>query len=137
VVAINLLSSDQFVAAKARTLGETFPFLYTFHDPGENIILFGCNDSLNEQQLQERAAKLDAIHAFPFLFREIGERVKLGLGVMAADVENAQLLTDDDPPVDYFDTLPSFNSPFSRVAPDLPCPCGSGLRFADCHGAKA
>jgi spermidine synthase len=135
VVAINLLSTDPFIAAKARTLGAVFPFLHTFHDPGENIILFGGSDNLDVEQLRERAAKLDAIHAFPFLFREIGERVQVGIGDLAVDVDNAQLLTDANPPPDYFDTLPSFNAPFSRVAPDLPCPCGSGLRFADCHGA--
>jgi spermidine synthase len=135
VVAINLLSGDPFLAAKAHTLGEVFPHLYSFVDPGENINLFGSNTQLSVEQLRERAAKLDAIHAFPFLFREVGERVEVGLGTLAASSASAQALTDDNPPEEYFDILPSFNSPFSRVAADLPCPCGSGLPFAKCHGA--
>jgi spermidine synthase len=134
-VAINVLYGDPFSAAKARTLSAVFPHLYTFADPGENLILIGSRDNLTVELLRERAAKLDAIHAFAFPFREIGERVVLGLGDLAEEAAAATLLTDADPPATYFDTLPSFNSPFSRVAPDLPCPCGSGLRFADCHGA--
>jgi spermidine synthase len=134
VVSINLLPGDPFIGAKARTLGEVFPYLYTFPDPGENIILFASMERLDADLLQSRAAKLDAIHAFPFLFRENGLRVTIGLGDLAAEAEKVQPLTDADPPATYFDILPSFNSPFSQVAPDLPCPCGSGLRFAKCHG---
>jgi spermidine synthase len=137
VVAINVLAGDPFVAAKARTLGEAFPYLYTFFDPSENIILYASGDQLDVETMQSRAAKLDAIHAFPFLFREMGAQITIGLGELSADAQTAQILTDADPPASYFDTLPSFNAPFSRVAPDLPCPCGSGLRFADCHGAPA
>lgn len=136
VVAINTLSGDNFFAAKARTLNEVFPYIYTFDDPRENIILFGSNANLDVDLLHERAAKLDAIHAFPFLFREIGASVKAGVGDIDVDLAAAPILTDDAPPPEYFDILPSFNSPFSRVADDLPCPCGSGQRFADCHGAR-
>ena len=81
--------------------------------------------------------RFDAIHAFPFLFRENGLRATIGLGDLAAEADKANPLTDADPPATYFDILPSFNSPFSQVAPELPCPCGSGLRFAECHGASA
>jgi hypothetical protein len=102
----------------------------------ENIILFGSNTELDAETIQSRAAKLDAIHAFPFLFREIGAQVTVGLGSLADEVAAAPLLTDVDPPPEYFEILPSFDAPFSRVAPDLPCPCGSGLRFADCHGKR-
>ena len=137
VVAINVLSGDEFIAAKARTLGEAFPYLYAFADPSENVILFASDEKLDTELLHTRAAKLDAIHAFPFLFREVGERITVGLGDLAAEAEAAPILTDANPPAAYFDTLPSFNSPFSRVAPDLPCPCGSGKRFAECHGAPA
>lgn len=28
------------------------------------------------------------------------------------------------------------NDQMARVAPDAPCPCGSGLRFRDCHGRQ-
>ncbi len=138
VVAINVLSGDPFVAAKARTLSTVFPYLYTFTDPaaeyGENIVFFASNIELDDETLKSRAAKLDAIHAFPFLFREQGARITVGLGDFAAAAQTAQLLTDAEPPPDYFDILPSFNAPYSQVDPDLPCPCGSGLRFALCHG---
>src|SRR5690606_9203499 len=109
--------------------------LYTYYDPSENVILFGSNDALALDFVHERAAKLDAIHAFPFPFREIGARLTAGVGELAEAVATAPLLTDDHAPEGYYDSLPSFDSPFSRVAPELPCPCGSGLRFAECHGA--
>jgi hypothetical protein len=131
-----VLSGDAFVPAKAHTLAQVFPHLYSFSEPSGNMILFGSAAGLSVDLLHERAAKLDAIHAFPFLFREIGLQLKEGLGdELDAQVQAAQTMTDDEPPAAYFDTLPSFDSPFSRVAPDLPCPCGSGLRFAECHGA--
>lgn len=135
VVAINLLASDRFIPAKARALGQVFPNLYTFHDPGENVILFGSTVALDDETLKSRAAKIDAIHAFPFPFRENGACLTLGLGELAESAQMAPILTDADPPAQYFDTLPSFNAPFSRVEDDLPCPCGSGLRFGACHGA--
>ena len=135
VVAINVLAGDKFIAAKAHTLGEVFPYLYAFSDPSENVILFASDTLLDIELLHSRSAKLDAIHAFPFLFREVGEQITIGLGDLADEAQNAAILTDAAPPSDYFDNLPSFNSPFSRVAPELPCPCGSGLHFAECHGA--
>jgi spermidine synthase len=137
VVSINVLSGDSFVAAKARTLGEVFSHTYLFAEPGDNYVLFGSDSEMESETLKTRAAQLDAIHAFPFPYREIGARLTVGLGDLAAEAKAAPLLTDADPPPAYFDTLPSFNSPFSRVAPDLPCPCGSGVRYADCHGASA
>ena len=145
VVAINVLSGDQFIAAKARTLHEVFPHVYSFTDPNadpesdtaENLNLFASVEELDLDLLRTRAAKLDAIHAFPFQFREFGAAIIAGLGALDPDVQAAQILTDANPPAGYFDILPSFNAPFSRVDPNLPCPCGSGLRFAACHGAPA
>jgi spermidine synthase len=134
IVAINVLSDDKFITAKAHTLAEVFPYTYSYVELNGNIVLFGATAEVTLDQLQERAAKLDAIYAFPFPFREIGTQVRAGLGDLDNQVAKAQTLTDADPPLEYFDNLPSFDSPFSRVAPDLPCPCGSGLRFADCHG---
>jgi spermidine synthase len=138
VVVINVLASDPFVAAKAHTLAAAFPHLYSFTDPGENIILFATAGSeLDSGQLQSRAAKLDAIHAFSFPFRELGGRLTVGLGDLNEAAVSAPLLTDAEPPPGYFDNLPSFNAPFSQVDPDLPCPCGSGQRFSACHGVLA
>ncbi len=141
VVSINVLSGDPFIAAKVKTLGSVFAHLYYFTDPeteyGENIILFASDEPLDSETLRSRAAKLDAIHAFPFPFREYGARITVGVGDLVTGIESAQLLTDDDPPAGYFETLPSFDAPYSRVDPELPCPCGSGLRFAACHGAAA
>ena len=135
VVAINVLSSDPFLSAKAHTLSTVFPYLYTSRDPDENTILLASEVLLDIEVIRERAAKLDAIHAFPFPFRELGAQISVGLGDLTDEAANAALLTDANPPADYFDSLPSFSSPFSRVAPELPCPCGSGLPFALCHGA--
>ncbi|MCC6458393.1 MAG: fused MFS/spermidine synthase [Caldilineaceae bacterium] len=138
VVVINLLANDPFLAAKAHTLDAVFGHVYSFIDPGENVILFAtAGNKLDADLLRSRAAKLDAIHAFPFPFRELGERVNLGLGDLTTAAASAPLLTDADPPPGYFDTLPSFDAPYSEVAPDLPCPCGSGLPYANCHGAEA
>jgi spermidine synthase len=135
VVVINLLGGDPFAAAKARTLAEAFPCVYSFVDPGENIILFATdNNELEIETLHQRAAMLDAVHAFPYPFREHGQHLTEGLGILEGDAASAPLLTDATPPPEYFATLPSFAAPFSQVDPDLPCPCGSGLHFAACHG---
>jgi spermidine synthase len=135
VVAINVISGDEFTPAKAHTLSVVFPHVYTFTVPGDNIVLLASEQELALDVIRTRAAQLDAKYAFPFPFRENGALVVTGLGELEADAQNAPLLTDADPPPAYFESLPSFNAPFSTVAPDLPCPCGSGLRFAECHGA--
>ena len=137
VIAINVLSGDPYLPAKARTLRAAFANVYTFHDPSENVILIASDTQLDVQSLQTRAAQLDAFHAFPFLFREIGAAIHPCFGDFTQDAAVAPILTDAAPPDDYFDNLPSFNAPFSRVAPELPCPCGSGKRFDACHGAVA
>lgn len=135
VVAINILAIDPFAAAKARTLAEVFHHVFSFVDPDENIILFATtNNELDIEELHARAAKLDAIYAFPYPFREHGQNLTVGFGDLAMVAASAPILTDANPPPEYFDMLPSFDAPFSQVDPDLPCPCGSGLRFAACHG---
>ena len=138
VVVINLLGGDPFAAAKARTLAQAFLNVYTFVDPGENIILFATdNNEFEIETLHQRAAMLDAVHAFPYPFREHGQRLTKGLDILEAEARTAPLLTDDAPPAEYFATLPSFAAPFSQVDPNLPGPCGSGLHFAACHGAAS
>lgn len=137
VIAINVLGDDPFLASKEQSLKAAFPAVYTYSEPGENVILIGTsNTELGLEELKVRAAQLDAIHAFPFPYREIGGKLVEGLGKFEDMAASSPLLTDADPPVNYFDNLPSFAAPFSRVAPDLPCPCGSGKRFGDCHGAE-
>ena len=138
VVALNVLPEDPFAADKAHTLASVFADVWSYTEPEENIILL-AGDALGNDPLtlKQRARRLDALHHFDYPFVACADALVYGLGELA-NVEAVHApLSDDWPPKAYFDNLPSFAAPFSRVAPDLPCPCGTGLAFRDCHGRRS
>jgi spermidine synthase len=136
VVALNLLPEDPFAADKAHTLAAVFADVWTYTEPDENIILL-AGDQLGHDAgaLRRRARELDALHHFDYPFVACADALVYGLGALAEAPAPFAPLHDATPPPDYFAGLPSFAAPFSRVAPDLPCPCGSGRVFQHCHGA--
>jgi spermidine synthase len=135
VVAVNLLANDPFLERRIQSLVAAFPAVWLLtarpFDGDENIIVVAtAAPELEKATLCERAQTLDGYFSFPF-----------GLAPLATMLTRQQAtgappLWDDEPPPGYFDSLPSFAGPFSRVGPELPCPCGSGRRFADCHGPE-
>ena len=132
-LSVNLLANDPFIERKVQGLTTVFAgvWLIPTHpvDGDENVIAVASDRAdLDRDALTALAQQVDAIYGFPFA---LAGYVSLMTRRQPADLPPFQ---DDDPPEAYFASLPAFNSPFSRVAPDRPCPCGSGRRFADCHG---
>jgi hypothetical protein len=82
----------------------------------------------------ERAEEIQAFHHFSFPFVTWAENTELD--VIATCPDNAPMFRDGEPPKGYFDLLPSFEGAFGRTPPELPCPCGSGKHFGECHGRR-
>ncbi len=132
-LSINLLANDPFVERKLQSLAAVFPAVYLFTcrpvDSDENLVaLASMRDDLSGAALMERAAAVETGHALPYPLA--------AYAAMLTPVPRggAAPLTDDHVPAGYFDSLPSFDTPFSQVAPERPCPCGSGRKYAACHG---
>lgn len=133
VVVLNILPGDDHAAAKAAALASVFPAVVEFTLEHENTILFGADElSVDTNALTARAAWLARQVGLAFPYAEHVQRLRPWTS--HADVAP---LTDAAPPLDHAAKLPSFAAPFSRVQEHLPCPCGSGLRYGDCHGSPA
>ena len=133
IVVVNLLVGDEFLAAKIKTLMAVFSQVWRFTLDNENTIVFATDaDAVDHATLMARATDYAATHELAFRFAECA--AVLTPAATALDLDTVEPLTDDDPPDGYFAKLPSFANPFSAVAADLPCPCGSGLRYHECHG---
>ena len=133
MVVVNLLAGDAFLAAKLKTIMAVFPQVWRFTLDDENTIVFAtAADPVSLDTLVARARDYAASHVFAFPFAECA--AVLTPAATALDLDTVEPLTDARPPDGYFDNLPSFASPFSSVAGDLPCPCGSGLPYHACHG---
>ncbi|HXF62531.1 MAG TPA: fused MFS/spermidine synthase [Caldilineaceae bacterium] len=135
-LSINLLANDPFIERKVQGLTTVFTGVWLAPtrpvDGDENVIAIASDRAdLDRDALTALAQQVDALYGFPFALA--------GYVSLMTRLQPAALspLRDDEPPEEYFASLPSFNSPFSRVAPDRPCPCGSGQRFANCHGLNA
>lgn len=134
-LAVNLLANDPFVARKLQSLAAIFPTVRLFTarpvDGDENLVaLASLRQDIQHAALIASAEAVETARNLPY-----------PLGALAAMLSpvprgGAAPLVDNDPPSGYFDSLPSFDSPYSQVLPDRPCPCGSGRRFAVCHGRR-
>lgn len=132
-LAMNLLANDPFVERKLHSLAAVFPTVRLFTsrpvDGDENLVaLASRHGGLSHDDLVARAAAVETGRHLPYPLA--------ALAATLAPAPNAGVapLLDAAPPTGYFDSLPSFDAPYSQVAPDRPCPCGSGRRFAACHG---
>ena len=134
MIAVNILESDPFFSDRIRTAQSVFDAVALCQVPGHNAVLF-AGEGLEQAsgELQHRARALQEQHRFHFPLVERAREIDFDLALPA--LEYARILIDSEPPDHYFDSLPSFDSPFSRIAPDSPCPCGSGRPFGDCHGS--
>lgn len=134
VLVVNLLYEDPYMADRLVTVAAAFATVTVCSLGEDNDVVFAtAGPAVDKETLIQRAMALQAEHNFRFPF------VRHALDLKpAAEVElqrPAVILRDDDPPDDYFGALPSFDTAFSRVAPELPCPCGSGLAYKLCHGS--
>ncbi len=133
VVVVNLLAGDPFLTDKVKTVMAVFPQVWRFTLDDENTVILATGaEPVEYATLNARAAEVAATCEFAFPFAECA--AVLMPAATGMDLDAAQVLTDAHPPAAYFDNLPSFVTPFSTVAADLPCPCGSGLRYHACHG---
>ncbi|MCC6169198.1 MAG: fused MFS/spermidine synthase [Caldilineaceae bacterium] len=134
-LAMNLLANDPFVERKLHSLAAVFPTVRLFTsrpvDGDENLVaLASAHGDLSHDELAARAAAVETGRHLPYRLA--------ALAAVLAPVPRGGVapLFDAAPPAGYFDSLPSFDAPYSQVAPDRPCPCGSGRRFAACHGRR-
>ena len=134
VLVVNLLVTDPFYAAKIATIKSVFQQIALCPVLGDNRVLFATLGArLEKDALIERAKALQAKVSFPFPFDAWASALDMGQELGGGE---GRILRDDAPPDNYFDSLPSFDAPFGRTEPELPCPCGSGRRLGDCHGRR-
>ncbi|NJN83863.1 MAG: fused MFS/spermidine synthase [Caldilineaceae bacterium] len=138
VLIVNMLAEDSYLAERLQSLGRVFKTIYVCPIQEENnvVIAHNCGE-VEQESLVDKAAALQGIHRFNFPFARHIPSLSSDLRSIAPTLEEAYPFMDDAPPEGYFDSLPSFNTPFSRVDAKLPCPCGSGRKFGDCHGLPA
>jgi spermidine synthase len=133
-LAVNLLANDPFVDRKLESICSVFGSVWTLttrpFDGDENIVALASDATdLDRRTLVQRAEHLAT--RLPFAYQAYAS------AMLQPDYLAVSPLRDAAPPDGYFDLLPPFTGAFSRVDPGLPCPCGSGLRYAACHGAPA
>jgi spermidine synthase len=135
VLVVNLMTTDRYHADKVRTLQSVFPQACYCPAAGDNRVFFaGQQRPWDRDGLLERVRALQERHRFPFPVEGLAARMVLEIDAEALGLGRAEVLTDEEPPEGYFDSLPSFDLAFGRIDPELPCPCGSGVRFGACHG---
>ena len=135
VLVVNLLYEDPYMADRLATIAAAFDTVTVCPLGEDNDVVFAARGpAVDKEALIERAKALQAEHGFHFPF--VRHALALRPAVEIESQRPAMVLRDDSPPDGYFDALPSFDTAFSRVAPELPCPCGSGLAYAACHGTS-
>ncbi len=132
-IAVSLFHVEPFFAEKMQTLAESFAQVYLCKLPNGNAVALATNSQKhNLNSIRAQAQQLQEALSLSFSLAERAEALTL----WSAPEADIPILRDDTPPASYFDLLPRFNTLFSRVSPDLPCPCGSGMVYADCHGKE-
>lgn len=137
VLAVNLFQRERFYADKVKTIQAVFAQIYLFPlDVGNTVVLATNSPPLNLPEILERIQVLQNDHQFAFPLSETAVQVKIGSRLIECipQLDRAKVLVDAEPPVGYFDDLPSFNPLFAQGISDRPCPCGSGQLFQACHG---
>lgn len=134
ILVINLLSEDQFLPHRVRTLCEVFPGVAICTLDEGNTLLYASMTPLDLPTLLERAIELQQTHHFTFPLATLALEVKTDLVKAGLDLDDLTPLYDATPPVGYFDSLPVLTELATPVDAALPCPCGSGKPYGQCHG---
>jgi spermidine synthase len=107
VVLVNLLQIDEFYAEKIKTFQTVFSQVCVCPWKDINSILIGSNSAILEKdEIVARAKYLQDGHDFSFSLIDRALEVKVGkeLFEAVANLDKAQVLNDDSPPVGYFDS---------------------------------
>lgn len=106
VVLVNLLQRDEFYAEKVKTFQSAFSHVYLCPWKDINSVLIGTNSPiLEKREIVDRAKNLQNLHQFSFSLIDRAIDLKLGreLAESIPNLDQAKILTDDEPPVGYFD----------------------------------
>ncbi|MEM8604425.1 MAG: fused MFS/spermidine synthase [Cyanobacteria bacterium P01_H01_bin.121] len=146
VVIVNLLANDPYLEAKVNTIQAAFHQVFWCELAVGNYVFFATNQTeLDCAQLLVRAQAMQIQCPDPCAWVDWAAQLKVGAefkcgqactGSSEQAEVNSEILRDEQPPADYFETLPVFNTLFSKVREDSPCPCGSGQLFSSCHGKR-
>ena len=107
VVLVNLLQRDEFYAEKVKTLQSVFAQVCVCPWKDINSVLIGSNSAILEKdEIVARAKYLQDGHDFSFSLTDRAGEVKVGKELFEAvpNLDKAQVLYDDSPPVGYFDS---------------------------------
>jgi spermidine synthase len=107
VVLVNLLQRDEFYAEKIKTFQSVFARVYVCPWKDINSVLIGSNSAILEKdEIVARAKYLQDGHDFSFSLIDRALEVKVGTELFEAvpNLDKAQVLIDDSPPVGYFDS---------------------------------
>jgi spermidine synthase len=107
VVLVNLLQRDEFYAEKIKTFQSVFSQVCVCPWKDINSVLIGTNSAILEKdEIVARAKYLQDGYQFSFPLADRAQEVKLGteLAEAVANLDRAQILHDDAPPVGYFDS---------------------------------
>ena len=107
VVLVNLLQRDEFYAEKIKTLQSVFSQVCVCPWKDINSVLIGSNSAIFEKnEIVARAKYLQDRHDFLFSLIDRALEVKVGKELFEAvpNLDKAEVLMDDLPPVGYFDS---------------------------------
>ena len=107
VVLVNLLQRDEFYAEKVKTFQSVFSQVCVCPWKDINSVLIGSNSTvLEKDEIVARAKYLQDGHDFSFSLVDRAIEVKVGteLAEVVPNLDKAQVLHDDLPPVGYFDS---------------------------------
>lgn len=106
VVLVNLLQRDEFYAEKVKTFQSVFSQVCVCPWKDINSVLIGSNSTILEKdEIVARAKYLQDGHDFSFSLIDRALEVKVGTELFEAvpNLDKAEVLMDDLPPVGYFD----------------------------------
>lgn len=104
ILVINCLWGSTFLTDRIKTLRSVFEEIYYCRpDPGNIILLAPMTPRIDRSRWMERARSLQAYHQFSFPFVELADQIGTGDDLIQAldRWEQAQILTDADPPEGY------------------------------------
>ena len=107
VVLVNLLQRDEFYAEKVKTFQSVFSQVCVCPWKDINSVLIGSNSTILEKdEIIARAKYLQDGHDFSFSLIDRALEVKVGKELFEAvpNLDKAEVLMDDLPPVGYFDS---------------------------------
>jgi spermidine synthase len=107
VVLVNLLRRDEFYAEKVKTFQSVFSQVCVCPWKDINSVLIGSNSAILEKdEILARAKYLQDGHQFSFSLIDRALEVKVGKELLEVvpNLDKAQVLHDDTPPVGYFDS---------------------------------